>query len=465
MDGGFCKYCSLFARNRGSLGVLVNKPFRKSVKVNKIVDRHPNHKYHIDAVEAALAFKQSIELPQQNIDCRLNTELINKIQENRHIIKCCAQCIMFCGRQCIALRGDVEKIDQPGNPGNFLAMLKVMANYDPLLKRHLQQPIQRNATYISPRIQNELIDIIGKNIIQKSILEEIREARFYAVMADEVTSHNTEVMPLCIRFVDGSKHIREEFVEFSTLVRVTGESIATQICTNLKSLDLDTQNIRGQGYDGASNMSSDCVGVQALIKKESPLAVYTHCSGHCLNLVISHSASLPVVRNVFDKMKATCLYFLYSPKRSGLLSEIVSKSIVQPSKRKPLIDLCKTRWAERESAYQHFYQCYVFIIKAFEVISMGLHTEELSANFTDASWDRDSKSTATSLLYSLTDFEFVVIFVTVYQFLSHLSGITIKLQSSTIDIIAAFQQVDEIKTFYKEIRTTSFTRYMSRVRD
>ena len=112
---------------------------------------------------------------------------------------------MFCGRQCIALRGDVEKIDQPGNPGNFLAMLKVMANYDPLLKRHLQQPRQRNATYISPRIQNELIDIISKNIIQKSILEEIREARFYAVMADEVTSHNTEVMPLCIRFVDGSK--------------------------------------------------------------------------------------------------------------------------------------------------------------------------------------------------------------------------------------------------------------------
>ena len=74
-------------------------------------------------------------------------ELVNVIQENRHVVKCCAQCILYCGRQCIALRGDIERIDQPGNPGNFLAMLKLIANYDPILKR-LENPRQRNATCI-----------------------------------------------------------------------------------------------------------------------------------------------------------------------------------------------------------------------------------------------------------------------------------------------------------------------------
>ena len=54
LDGGFCKFCSLFARNRSALGVLVNKPFRRWVKVTKIVDGHASHKYHTDAVEAAL---------------------------------------------------------------------------------------------------------------------------------------------------------------------------------------------------------------------------------------------------------------------------------------------------------------------------------------------------------------------------------------------------------------------------
>ena len=43
-------------------------------------------------------------------------------------------------------------------------------------------------------------------------------------------------------------------------------------------------------------------------------------------------------------------------------------------------------------------------------------------------------------------------FLTVYQYLSHLAGITIKLQSSTLDIIGAYKQIDEVKQFYKELR-------------
>ena len=55
--------------------------------------------------------------------------------------------------------------------------------------------------------------------------------------------------------------------------------------------------------------------------------------------------------------------------------------------------------------------------------------------------------------YTLTDFDFTVVFLIAYHFLSHLCGITVKLQSSTIDIIDAYQQIiDEIKTFYTEIR-------------
>ena len=148
-------------------------------------------------------------------------------------------------------------------------------------------------------------------------------------------------------------------------------------------------------------MSSDHTGVQARIMKESPLAVYTHCSGHCLNLVVIHSSNLPAIRNVLDKMKTTCLYFLNSQKRNRLLSEIVSKSIAEASRRKPLVDLRKTRWAEGHSAYQRFYQCFIFIIKSLEVICMGLHTSDLTGNFATASWDHDSKSIATSLLHGL----------------------------------------------------------------
>ena len=63
------------------LGVLVNKPFRKLVKVTKIVDGHTLHTYHSEAVEAALTFKKSVEQLQVNDDVRLNMELVNTIRE------------------------------------------------------------------------------------------------------------------------------------------------------------------------------------------------------------------------------------------------------------------------------------------------------------------------------------------------------------------------------------------------
>lgn len=46
VDGGFCKYCSLFVKDRSSLGALVNRPFRKWVKINKIVEGHKDTLYH-----------------------------------------------------------------------------------------------------------------------------------------------------------------------------------------------------------------------------------------------------------------------------------------------------------------------------------------------------------------------------------------------------------------------------------
>jgi len=159
---------------------------------------------------------KSVEQPDKNVDVRMNRERLRLIEENRLIVKCCVDGVLFCARQGIALRGDCEKLDEPVNPGNFLAYLRSLANYNPTLKHHLENPRFKNAMYISPRIQNELIDIMVKSIIQKNILDDIRKARFYSIMADEVTSHNHEVMPLCIRFVDASTgKIREEFLVFS----------------------------------------------------------------------------------------------------------------------------------------------------------------------------------------------------------------------------------------------------------
>ena len=116
-------------------------------------------------------------------------------------------------------------------------------------------------------------------------------------------------MPLCIRFFDDSSATREEFLEFCQLKSLTGVYIAQAIKQALLCHDLSLLNLRGQGYDGANNTASERCGVQAEIQRDAPLAIYTHCAGHRLNLVTSHSSSIAEIRYMIDKVKSCCYFF------------------------------------------------------------------------------------------------------------------------------------------------------------
>ena len=61
--------------------------------------------------------------------------------------------------------------------------------------------------------------------------------------------------------------------------------------------------------------------------------------------------------------------------------------------------------------------------------------------YQDATRDRKSKDDAVALLASLATFDFIVSFIVLYELLSHLSGVTVKLQGQSIDIIKAYQEV------------------------
>ena len=50
------------------------------------------------------------------------------------------------------------------------------------------------------------------------------------------------------------------------------------------------QNCRGQAYDGAANVSGHVSGLQTLVRSHYPKALYSHCLGHNLNLVLNHVA-------------------------------------------------------------------------------------------------------------------------------------------------------------------------------
>ena len=68
--------------------------------------------------------------------------------------------------------------------------------------------IPRNATYRSKTTKNDIIAICGE-LITEQIVNEVKEAKFFAILADEATDcSNVEQMSLVIRYVDRNCSIR-----------------------------------------------------------------------------------------------------------------------------------------------------------------------------------------------------------------------------------------------------------------
>ncbi|GBM23764.1 hypothetical protein AVEN_271126-1 [Araneus ventricosus] len=80
--------------------------------------------------------------------------------------------------------------------------------------------------------------------------------------------------------------------------------------------------MRGQGYDGAATMRGQFRGVQASIKEKLPLALYTHCSSHSLNLCLSDASNIPSIRNCMGVIKEVCRFFHMSAKRTEILKSM-----------------------------------------------------------------------------------------------------------------------------------------------
>ena len=127
-----------------------------------------------------------------------------------------------------------------------------------MLKNHLATAAG-NIMYTSPDIQNQLISVLG-DYVRNKIICRVKEAKFFTVVADEVTDcSNKEQLGIVLRYVNSSDNlIREDLVTFVECdTGVTGRAIANKLLTFITSSGLDPKMLRGQSYDGAGNMSGE----------------------------------------------------------------------------------------------------------------------------------------------------------------------------------------------------------------
>jgi len=70
-------------------------------------------------------------------------------------------------------------------------------------------------------------------------------------------------MAIVLRFVDSVGGFREHFFEIIYVEETTALTLKKEICKALTRHNLQIEDMRGQGYDGASNMCGAWKGLQA----------------------------------------------------------------------------------------------------------------------------------------------------------------------------------------------------------
>ncbi|XP_074265236.1 uncharacterized protein LOC141587660 [Silene latifolia] len=87
-------------------------------------------------------------------------------------------------------------------------------------------------------------------------------------------------MAIILRFVDRGGLLRERFFKVVKVTDTCSQTLMNEIVKAFTQYNLQLENIRGQGYDGANNMRGQFNGLQALFQRECPYAYYVQCFAH-----------------------------------------------------------------------------------------------------------------------------------------------------------------------------------------
>ncbi|XP_061968323.1 uncharacterized protein LOC133691734 [Populus nigra] len=205
--------------------------------------------------------------------------------------------------QACAFKGHDES-SASNNRGNFLEMIRLMGRLNVDIEDVVLEKAPKNAKYTSPTIQKEILYILAKKV-RKKICEEVRDAKFCILVDEAKDASNKEQMAIVLRFVDIQGFVRERFFSIVHVSDTTSSTLKKEICYVLARYNLHILNMRGQGYDGASNMRGAWNGLQALFLRDCPYAYHVHCFAHRLQLALVAAAGNEISICLIDMYVAT----------------------------------------------------------------------------------------------------------------------------------------------------------------
>lgn len=190
--------------------------------------------------------------------------------------------------QSCAFRGH-DETPESRNRGNFIELIKLLAEFNPEIAAVVLENSPRCSKYTSHQIQQEILSIYALKVRQY-IRQEIGDSKFSILVDETCDASKREQMAVVFRFPDKEGLLQERFFDLIHVKNTKALTLKEELSALLSNNGFDVQNLRGQGYDGASNMKGEFNGLQALFLKDCPYAYYVHCYAHHLQLALVAAA-------------------------------------------------------------------------------------------------------------------------------------------------------------------------------
>jgi hypothetical protein len=173
-----------------------------------------------------------------------------------------------------------------------------------------------------------------------------------------------EMLALCLRQVDDSLNIHENFFGFYRAKIQNADSIFNLIKSVLEEeLKLDLQLMVAQSFDGAATMAGAKSGVAKRFLEKVPHVVFVHCYAHKLNLALQDATNqIKSVSDVLLIIQNVSVFVERSAKRHALFEHLQGDE-----KKRTLQNFCTTRWSSRYLALKSFVNLYKYLLTFLEI--------------------------------------------------------------------------------------------------
>ncbi|XP_074296543.1 uncharacterized protein LOC141626797 [Silene latifolia] len=393
-------------------------------------------------------------------------EIVEKVSdEAKSLYKCrllrSLSCLRFLLRQGLAFREHNEKA-KSSNKGNFLELLDWLVQNSESVAKVVLAKSPENHQVTCPTIQKELIKCCAQETT-KLIIEDLN-GDYFGLLADESSdvSHKEE-LAICLRYVNKDGKLCERFLGIVHVKNTTSLTLFEKIKKLLDGHSLSMSNIRGQGYDGASNMRGEFNGLQSLIMRDNPCAYYVHCFAHQLQLtLVAVAKENKDCAKFFQNLGIVLNNIGYSCKRLEMVRDIQSDKVLEAlasgeiesgkglNQELGLSRPGETRWGSHFKSIVRVMFLYGTLIRVFEIISKGAKSV-------------DDHAKAEIGIDHLESFEFVFMLHLMKVVYGYTNSLCEALQRKDQDIVNAMTILDLTKEHLTKFRNDGWDQFLQTV--